>query len=147
MSADATVSEPAAHDGQLPTRVRWARGGYVVIAGLFVIGIVSQVFIAGMAVFGAPANWSLHASFVLVVVWMPLVMLVLAFLGQLSRKLKLLSLVLIVLPLVQFPTALISSDALVGALHVVNALVLFGLAVVTVRRAWRAMSEPAGGGS
>lgn len=146
MSADATVSESAVHDGQLPTRVRWARGGYVVIAGLFVIGIVSQVFIAGMALFGASASWSLHTNFILVVIWMPIVMLVLAFLGRLSRKLKLLSLVLLVLLIVQSFTAM-SSGALVGALHPVNALALFGLGVVTTHKAWRAVAESAGGRS
>lgn len=146
MSADATVSKPSAHDGQLPTRIRWARGGYVVIAGLFVIGIVSQVFIAGMALFGASESWSIHTNFILVVIWMPLVMLVLSFLGRLSRKLKLLSLVLLALLFVQSFTAM-SSSSLVGAFHPVNALLLFGLGMITTHRAWRAMSEPAGGGS
>lgn len=144
MSSDATVSGKASPDNRLSTRVRWARGGYVVVAGLFVVCVVIQVFIAGMAVFVDPANWSLHANFVHVFEFLPLVMLVGAFLGRLSRGLKLLPVVLFVLIIVQYATALGFSDSVVAALHPVNALVIFGIAVMTTRRGWKALAGSAG---
>lgn len=143
MGSDAVVTENASLDGRLSTRIRWARGGYVVVAGLFVVCVLIQVFIAGMAVFVDPENWSLHANFVHVFEFLPLVMLVLAFLGRLSQGLKLLPAVLFVLLIVQYATALGFSDSVVAALHPVNALVIFGIAVMAIRRAWRALSEPA----
>jgi hypothetical protein len=142
MSADATASKPADADGRVPTRVRWARRGFVLFAGALVIGVLIQVYIAGMAVFVDPANWSLHANFVHIIEWLPLVMLVLAFLGRLSRELKLLPVVLFVLIIVQYATALGFSDSMVAATHPVNAVVIVGVAAMTTRRAWRTLSVP-----
>jgi hypothetical protein len=144
MSSDTTVTEKASPDRRSPARVRWARGGYVVVAGLFVVCVIIQVFIAGMAVFVDPANWSLHATFVHVFEFLPLIMLVLAFLGRLSRRLKLLPVVLFVLLIVQYATAIGFSDSVVAAFHPVNALVIFGIAAMTTRQAWRALTGPAG---
>ena len=143
MGADTTKPVPADADGQLSTRVRWARRGFVLFAGAFGVGVLVQVYIAGMAVFVDPANWRLHAGFVHIIEWFPLVMLVLAFLGGLSRELKILSVVLFVLIIVQYATALGFSDSIVAAIHPVNALVIFWIATVTIRRAWRGTVEPA----
>jgi hypothetical protein len=143
MSADTTKPVPADADGRISTRIRWARRGFVLFAGAFVIGVLIQVYIAGMAVFVDPANWSLHANFVHIIEWFPLIMLVLAFPGQLSRELKLLSVVLFVLIVVQYATALGFSNSIVAALHPVNALVIFWIGTVTIRRAWQGTAEPA----
>lgn len=147
MSADATASEPADADGRVPVRVRWARRGFVLFAGALVIGVLIQVYIAGMAIFVDPANWSLHANFVHIIEWLPLVMLVLAVLGRLSRGLKLLPVVLFVLIIVQYATALGFSDTLVAAIHPVNAVVIVGVAAMTTSRAWRTLSGPVDGAS
>jgi hypothetical protein len=136
MSADTTVSASPAPDSQLSGRVRWARRGFVLFSGLFAICVVIQVFIAGMAVFVDPANWNLHTTFVHIFELLPLVMLVLAFIGGLPRTLKWLSVGLFVLILVQYATAIGFSASLVAAIHPVNALVIFWLAVFTTRRAW-----------
>jgi hypothetical protein len=142
MSTDTTASEPTDADDRVPIRVRWARRGFVLFAGAFVIGVLIQIYIAGMAVFIDPANWNLHANFVHVIEWLPLVMLVLAFLGQLSRDLKLLPVVLFALIIVQYATALGFSGTLVAAIHPVNAVVVVGIAAMTTRRAWRTLSRP-----
>ena len=143
MSADTAVSESAAPDSRLSGRVRWARRGFVLFSGLFAICVVIQVFIAGMAIFVDPANWSLHTTFIHFFELLPLVMLVLAFIGQLPRMLKLLPVGLWVLIMMQYATAEGFPTSLVAAIHPVNALVIFWLAVFTTRRAWRDMSEPA----
>ena len=131
----------------LSGRVRWARRGFVLFSGLFAVCVVIQVFIAGMAVFVDPANWNLHTAFIHVFELLPLVMLVLAFLGRLPRTLKWLPVGLWVLIMVQYATAEGFSASLVAAIHPVNALVIFWLAVFTTRRAWRGMAEPAGAAS
>ena len=143
MSADTTKLVPADSAGRVPSRIRWARRGFVLFAGALVIGVLIQVYIAGMAVFVDPANWNLHAHFVHVIEWLPLVMLVLAFLGRLSRELKLLPVVLFVLIIVQYATALGFSDSMVAAIHPVNAMVIVGIASMTTHRAWGAMSRSA----
>lgn len=117
-------------------RIRWARRGYVLFAGTFVIGVAIQVFIAGMAVFVDPVNWGIHAGFVHVLEILSLAMLVLAFLGRLPRELKSFPVVLFVLIGVQYATALGFSNSVVAAIHPVNALVIFWGAVSTTRRAW-----------
>lgn len=144
MSADTAVSESPAPDSQLSGRVRWARRGFVLFSGLFAICVVIQVFIAGMAVFVDPANWSLHTAFIHVFELLPLVMLVLAFIGRLTRTLKWLPVGLWVLIMMQYATAEGFSASLVAAIHPVNALVIFWLAVFTTRRVWRCIAEPAG---
>ena len=144
MSADATKSEPADATGRSSTRVRWARRGVVLFAGAFVVGVLIQVYIAGMAVFVDPVNWRLHATFVHIIEWFPLIMLVLAGPGGLSRELKLLSVVLFVLIFVQYATALGFSASVVAALHPVNALVIFGLATIATHQSWQSLLEPAG---
>ena len=133
------VNESAAMDsiGRPSTRVRWTRRGFVLSGGAFVVGVLIQIYIAGMAVFIDPANWSLHASFVHIIEWLPLVMLVLAFLGGLSRELKLLPVVLFMLIIVQYATALGFRGTLVAAIHPVNAVVIVGIAAMTTHRAWR----------
>lgn len=144
MTADATILEGADSTTRLSGHVRWARRGFVLLSGLFAICVVIQVFIAGMAVFVDPANWSLHTTFIHVFELLPFVMLVVAFIGRLPRTLKLLPVGLWVLIMVQYATASLFGS-LVAAIHPVNALVIFWLAVITTRRAWRTMSEPAGG--
>lgn len=145
MSPDTEAALAANPDEQVSAYVRWGQRGYVLFGGLFIVGVMIQVFIAGMAVFVDPANWSLHASFVHYIELLTLIMLVLAFFGRLSRVLKITPIALFLLIGVQYATALGFSGSLVAAVHPVNALVIFGIAVITTHRAWRTMSESAGG--
>ena len=144
MSADISQSGPAGADGQLQTRVRWARRGYVLFAGAFVIGVLIQVYLAGMAVFMDPTYWGLHTTFVHVLELIPAIMLVVAVLGRFPRKMKLLPIGLFALIIVQYATAVGFSGSVVAALHPVTALVLFGLAAITTGKSWHALSEPVG---
>lgn len=141
MSADISQSEPAGADGQLQPRVMWARRGYVLFAGAFVIGVLIQVYLAGMAVFMDPTYWDLHTTFVHILELIPAIMLVLAALGRFLWKMKLLPVGLFALIIVQYATAIGFSGSVVAALHPVIALVLFGLAAITTRKSWHALSE------
>jgi hypothetical protein len=141
MSADTAMSESTAPDSQLSGRVRWARCGFVLFSGLFAICVVIQVYIAGMAVFIDPANWDLHTTFIHIFELLPIIMLVLAFAGQLPRRLKWLPVGLFLLIIVQYATAEGFPDSLVAAIHPVNALVIFWIGVITTRMAWGTLSE------
>ena len=116
-------------------RVAWARYGYVVVAGVFAACVLVQVYVAGMAVFVDPANWSLHAGFVHAFEPLLPVLLILAFLGGLPRRLKLAPVGLFALVSVQYATAS-AFGSMVAAVHPVNAVAIFLLALLTARRAW-----------
>lgn len=137
MSADTDMLESSPPDSRLSGRVRWVRYGFVLFSGFFAICVVIQVFFAGMAIFVDPANWSLHTNFIHNFQYILIIMLVLAFLGRLSQRLKLLPIGLGVLLMVQYATAQAFSTSLVAAIHPVNALVIFWLAVFTTRQAWQ----------
>nr|WP_255767685.1 DUF6220 domain-containing protein [Haladaptatus halobius] len=97
-----------------------------------------------MAVFVNPARWGTHVSFGNILPVFLLVLFVLAFLGRLPRIHKGLPVVIFLLFFVQFGTAH-RFGSLVGAIHPVNAVVIFWLSTVTVQHAWAEVT--AGGGS
>lgn len=119
----------------VPRRVSWSRYGYVVSSGLFAVGVIVQMYIAGMAVFVDPANWSLHRGFVHFIELFLLPMLVFAFLGTLPRTLKLIPVGLFLLIALQYATASMFGSA-VAAIHPVNAVLIFLMAIVASQRAW-----------
>ncbi|SIQ82306.1 hypothetical protein SAMN05421858_0518 [Haladaptatus litoreus] len=118
------------------TRVRWARYCYLGTAVLLTLAVLIQIYIAGMAVFIDPARWSSHVAFGNVLPVFLALLFVLAFLGRLSRTHKGLPVLIFVLFFVQFSTAH-RFGSLVGAVHPVNAVLIFWLSTVTIQRAWR----------
>lgn len=141
MSVDRIQSESADADGQLQPRVRWSRRGYTLFSGAFVIGVLIQVYLAGMAVFIDPTYWGLHTTFVHILELSPIIMFIFAFLGRFSREMKLLPVGLFALIFVQYATAITFTGSMVAALHPVNALVMFGLAVSSTHRSWRVLGS------
>jgi hypothetical protein len=120
----------------LPSYVYWARVAYTVTAWLFVASVAAQVFLAGMATFVDPVNWAQHKSFVHVFEGLPLLMLGLGFAG---RMLRWQPVVLFLLIAAQYATVEIGRNAdmrIVGALHPVNALLIFWLALSVAQQAW-----------
>jgi membrane-bound metal-dependent hydrolase YbcI (DUF457 family) len=122
-------------EGALPARVRWARGGYLVLAWALVACLAVQVFFAGLAIFVDPARWAWHREFVHAFEFLPLLMLALAFAGRLPRGMRWLTAALIGQIAVQYATA--HNGGALAALHPVNAMVFFWLAVTLGHRAWR----------
>lgn len=68
-------------------------------------------------------------------------MLVLALFGRLSWGLKLAPFGLSLSIIIQYATTLSFSASVVGVLHPVNALVVFGVGAVTTHRAWRVLRK------
>ncbi|HEU5138664.1 MAG TPA: DUF6220 domain-containing protein [Bacillales bacterium] len=111
---------------------------YAFLAWVFVACVVVQVFLAGVATFGDATYWGKHMTFVHLFEFVPIVMFILSFIGRLRGGLRWWPFVLFGLIFLQYFTAnigkVVSTDFL-AALHPVNALVIFWLAIVTALRA------------
>ena len=125
-----------------PAWVRWARRGYLVLAWLFAGCVAVQVFFAGLATFVDSARWGWHTSFVHAFELLPLLMLPLAFLARAPAAMRWLTGALFALIWLQYLTANIGGIA--AALHPVNALVIFWVAVHLGQRAWRVLRQETG---
>ena len=125
----------------LPGRVRWARRGYLALAWAFAGCVAVQVFLAGMATFVDAARWTWHTTFVHVFEGLPLLMLPLAFLARVPAAMRWLTGALLALIQLQYLTA--NVGGIPSALHPVNALVIFWVAVYLGQRAWRVTRQEA----
>ena len=105
--------------------------GYLALAWMLLLSILIQIFLAGMATFGDPAHWTKHAAFVHWFEFIPILMLIAAYLGLLPKPLRWQSAGLIVLLLFQYATAHIPYT---GALHPVIAMLLFWQTAVVIRK-------------
>lgn len=112
-----------------PSRLRYCRLAYSILALVFLICIVVQVYLAGMALFGDSEVWKWHRSFVPMFGYISVVLFILGIVGKLNRKMIWGSLGLFVLISLQYITAL----HIAGALHPVIALALFWGALALVR--------------
>ena len=100
---------------------------YRVSAWVFFVGVVMQVFLAGLALF-APgvSTWANHIGFGYLVGYVLLPLIVFAFVGHLPRAIKIQMGVLFLLYIVQLALIYLrASVPIVAALHPVNALLLF----------------------
>jgi hypothetical protein len=123
---------------------RTVRIAFALVAWLFLIAIVVQVFLAGVGLFVAGVDtfsyhrqlgWLLHGG--------PLPVLLLAWAAGADRTTIWLSVALLVLVAFQpFLPGMRADLPLVAALHPVNALVIFWLAVVVARRALALARQP-----
>jgi Family of unknown function (DUF6220) len=117
----------------------FGRRGALVLSSVLALGVLLEVFLAGGGIFTSSSWWPLHIILGLVLTLFPIVFLLLAWMGQLGREpvwLGVLTLLLIVLQsfLVEIPRRI--GLPILSALHPVNAVVIFGLAVLLAQRAW-----------
>lgn len=118
---------------------RFGQRGALVLSSLLVLGILLEVFLAGGGIFTSSFWWPFHMILGLVLTLFPLVFLLLAWMGHLGRWSYWgggLTLLLIILQsfFIEIPRRI--GLPTLSALHPVNALVIFGLAVFLVQRAW-----------
>ena len=125
----------------LPSRVRWSRVAFRVGAVVFLLALGVQAYLAGAAVLSDPTYWSYHTTFVHFFELVPILLLVLAFVGRGTPGLLLASFLGWFLIGLQYALAGLRPSAVAG-LHAVNALLLFGLAIALVL----ARPRPAGAG-
>lgn len=118
-----------------------ARMAYLLVAWLFVGCALVQVFLAGMGVFAGPANFITHKEFGYLFGLLTLVLIVLALVGRMPRRLVLESALLLVLFALQSVLLLFRASApVVAALHPVNGFLIL---LVGVHLALSARSLPA----
>jgi hypothetical protein len=108
-----------------------ARYAYVGLAWLFVVGVVVQVFLAGLGVFSTdPRDIALHVNLGWVLHLWPVLILISATVGRVGRPTLLWVGALVATVLVQpFLPGLASTSEILAALHLVNALLIFWIAV------------------
>lgn len=117
--------------------VKWTRILYLIGAWLFPVVILVQVFFVGLSLFTGQAYWDIHRSFGHSIAVLPLLLVILVYLGRLPRSEKLLVWILFGVYIVQAEVfAAIRADVpVLAAFHPVLALVLFALALIVALRA------------
>lgn len=137
------VSEPEVRVAAPPvsTVVQWMRAGYLLVAGLFVAGVVLQVFFAGAGVLVHPRYFALHSSFGHLLELLPLLLLLLSLLARLPWRLVGLNALIYVLFMLQYvflyALGRVTGVPALRALHAVNALVLFWAGLYLSQRVWQ----------
>ena len=112
--------------------VRLARVLYALLSSVFFACVLVQVFFAGVGAFGA--DWDWHLTFVHLFGALPVLMIPVAFVGRMSWGSRLLPSLLVVMIGVQYATA--NSAVPAAAVHPVNALLIFWVGLLVLRRAW-----------
>lgn len=104
---------------------------YVIDAWLFPAAILVQVFFAGLSLFTRKSYWGTHDPFGHIIGFLPLLLVLLTYLGRLQPPAKRLAWTLLGVYFVQADllTLIHTAVPLLGALHPVLALVLFSLAL------------------
>ncbi|WP_430786614.1 DUF6220 domain-containing protein [Virgibacillus flavescens] len=111
---------------------------YLILAIIFALSIVAQIFLAGMATFVSPMHWLKHVTFVHLFGFnIPVVMLVFAYLGRLPRwAYWQLFAVLVSVFLMYFTANITATLPWASAMHPLIGVVLFVLAYVIIKKMW-----------
>jgi len=116
-------------------RVDRARVVFKVLAQLFAVCIMIQVFLAGLALFWDSEQWASHTGFSRFLLLPPVLMLIASFIARLPVSLRWSSVGLIVMLILMGVTANVASNAgVVAALHPVIAFLMFGATMTVVRK-------------
>jgi hypothetical protein len=107
--------------------IRWSRIAVVVLARLFIFGIVFQIFLVGLSLFESADYWEDHKSLGESLGLIPILLILVALVGRLPMRLIVMTAALLVLFGVQYALPNVD-NGYVAALHPINALVLMGLA-------------------
>ena len=109
----------------------------LVVASVFVAGLVVQVFLAGLGVFDSPSAFLTHTTWGYLIEWLTLVMLLIAAFGRLGRLLiGLTALTLLQMVLQSLFVAVRDDFPMVAALHPVNGFLVLLVTIVIARLAW-----------
>ena len=120
-----------------------ARRAHPIACAVFAACATVQVFLAGLGVFDDPRAFITHREFGYLFGWLTLVVLVLALVGRLPRRITGMSLLLLILFALQSVLVALRADLpAVAALHPLNGFAILALSVVTARASWVAGREP-----
>jgi hypothetical protein len=114
-----------------------AHNAHTVVAWLFVVCCVVQVFLAGLGVFDDPGAFITHREFGYAFGWLTLVLLLLAVVGRMGRRQVSLAVLMFgLLALQSVLVALRVSYPGVAALHPLNGFALLFVAISAARLSW-----------
>jgi hypothetical protein len=115
---------------------RWVQKGFLAIAVLFNLCLMTQLLTVGLAVFDNPTWWNIHI--VLVRGYGGLVVLLLAglFIHPFPQKIKMLTASLVTLLTLQFITGRLNHSFHLGVLHPLLGFSLFTSSTTLVHRSW-----------
>jgi hypothetical protein len=112
-------------------------------ARIFVLVILAQVFIAGLALFVDSADWVAHTNFARVFIFFPVFIILLTFIARLPFSYRLKGIQQLAMVILMFVTADLSSKiGFLSALHPVIAVGMFWSAMKLAKQA--AMSRMEG---
>ena len=121
-----------------------ARSLHTVVAVLFVVGLIAQVWLAGRGVFEPPTMFDTHRSLGYTLSLFTIALLVLGLLGGMGRRPAILAVVIFVLFILQSVFVVMrDSQPAVAALHPVNGFLILFLAIVLARDSWMMRTAPA----
>jgi 4-hydroxybenzoate polyprenyltransferase len=121
-----------------------ARTLHTVVAVLFVVGLIAQVWLAGRGVFESPTMFDTHRSLGYNLSLFTIALLVLGLLGGMGRRPAILAVVIFVLFILQSVFVVMrDSQPAVAALHPVNGFLILFLAIVLARDSWMMRTAPA----
>ncbi len=125
--------------------IKGSRYAYLFASWLFLLGVVAQVYLAGMVVVARQTGWDAHIGLGHSLAGPLLIMLISMYLGRLPTPMKPLTWLLFVVYVLQADVVIFLRTQLpvVSALHPVFALLDFALAVALARRAWLLARQPA----
>jgi hypothetical protein len=123
--------------------VSGARYVYLALVWLYLVGILVQVFLAGMGLFGAAKDFQPHIGLGWLLHLVPILLLVAAAVAKVGPRLIWWTVALLVVQFIQPILALARFDApVVAAFHPVLALVIFWLALTIGLMAWPLVRQP-----
>jgi hypothetical protein len=123
---------------------RIARPVHLVVAGLLVIGLFIQVFLAGMGVFSSAAEFETHRQFGYTLTLLPVILIVTSLVGGFGRWETIAAAVMFGQFILQSALVFMQdSSPAVAALHPVNGFIVLLIAIWLARDAWRVWNEGA----
>jgi hypothetical protein len=121
---------------------RIARPVHLVVAGLLVVGLLVQVFLAGMGVFSSATEFETHRQFGYTLTLLPVILVVTVLVGRFGRWEAIAAAVMFGQFILQSVlVAMRESIPQVAALHPVNGFLILLIATWLVRDAWRVWNE------
>lgn len=139
-------SEVRATAQRVPPIVQAGRIAYTICATLFGMCVVLQVFFAGAGALVHPDYWQLHGAFGMAIGLLALIMVIVALAARLPWRMVGLNVLLVFLFVMQIMFLWVIPRLglpVLRALHAVNALAFFWIALYLGQRAWQLIRDAA----
>lgn len=123
--------------------VSGARYVYLGLIGIYLAGILVQVFLAGTGLFGVSRDFEPHIGLGWILHLVPVLLLIAAAVARVGRQLMWWTTALLLVQFIQPILPSLRADLpWAAALHPVLALIIFWLALTIGLKAWRLVQQP-----